>query len=91
MTVFEEKDQTQLKEKEKKQLKEKREKTLGEYKKIMLDLYKYKDTNINIDAIRDQNVFIIGPVSYWHPSSSLTPFLIFHLIDVTVAHIHKET
>ena len=52
---------------------------------------KYKDTNINIDAIRDQNVFIIGPVSYWHPSSSLTPFLIFHLIDVTVAHIHKET
>ena len=52
---------------------------------------KYKDTNINIDAIRDQNVFIIGPVSYWHPSSSLTPFLIFHLIDVTLAHIHKET
>ena len=50
---------------------------------------KYKDTKINIDVIREQNVF------YHWTQIILAPFFVthnrFHLIDVTVAHIHKET
>ena len=52
---------------------------------------KYKDTNINIDVIREQNVFYHWTQIILVPSSSLTTLLRFHLIDVTVAHIHKET